>query len=103
MHIVVFITASSKKEAGKIAKGLLSAKLVACVNIVGGVESFFWWKNKIDRAGECLLIAKSAEKKLEEIIKTAKSLHSYDVPEIIALPVIGGNKAYLDWIDDSIR
>ncbi len=103
MYIVIFITAGSKKEAEKIARGLLSARLVACVNIVDGVESFFWWKNKIDRARECLLIMKSTEKKLKEVIKIAKSLHSYDVPEIIALSVIGGNKPYLDWIDDSIR
>jgi len=102
-YIVVFITVSNKKEAVKIAKGLLTAKLVACVNIVDKVESFFRWEGRVDHAKEFLLIAKSSRRKFGEIIKMVKSLHSYDVPEIIGLPVIGGNKSYLDWIDDSIR
>lgn len=103
MYIVIFITAASKKEAVKIAEALLRRRLAACVNIVGKVESFFWWQGKIDRARECLLIAKSAKSKLGKIIKAVKSLHSYEVPEIISLPVSGGNKNYLDWINDSIR
>ncbi len=103
MYIVIFITAGSKKEAVKIAEALLKHRLVACVNIVDKVESFFWWKGKVDRARECWLIAKSAKSKLDKIIKIVKSLHTYEVPEIISLPVSGGNKNYLNWIDDSIR
>ena len=103
MHIIVLITCAKKQEATKIMKALLEKKLVACVNIVDKVESFFWWKGKIDRAQECLLIAKSTRVKLDKITKVVKSLHSYEVPEIIGLPVAGGNKTYLDWIDDCIR
>ena len=103
MYIVILITCAKKQEATKIVKALLRKKLVACVNIVDKVESFFWWKGKIDRAQECLLIAKSTRAKLNKITEVVKSLHSYVVPEIISLPVAGGNKTYLDWIDDCIR
>jgi len=102
-YIVVFITAANKKEALKIAQGLLARRLAACVNIVDKLESFFWWKGKIDHTREYLLIAKSTRAKLVKITRLVKSLHSYDVPEIIGLPVIGGNKIYLDWINDCIR
>jgi periplasmic divalent cation tolerance protein len=103
MYIVIFITCARKPEAVKIAKALLSRKLVACVNIVDKLESFFWWKGKIDRAKECLVIAKSTRAKLDKITRVVKSLHSYEVPEIIGLPIFGGSKTYLDWIDGAIR
>lgn len=100
MKIVVFITAANKKEAKRIAKGLIKEKLAACVNIVGGIESLFWWQTKIDKAGEVLLIVKTKKQLLNRLIRLVKSLHSYTVPEIIALPIIGGNSDYLNWIDD---
>jgi periplasmic divalent cation tolerance protein len=103
MHIVIFITTANKKEANKIAKELLRDRLVACVNILDKIESFFWWKRKIDCAKESLLIIKSKEEKLNQIIRRVKSLHSYEVAEIIALPIRAGNKDYLRWIDDSLR
>ena len=103
MYIIILITCAKKKEALKIGKALLEKKLVACVNIVDKVESLFWWESKIDRTRECLIIAKSTRARFDKIIKMVKSLHSYLVPEIIGLPVLGGNKTYLDWIDDSIR
>jgi len=103
MYIVVLVTAANKKEAQKIASGLLEKKLAACVNISEKVGSFFWWQGKIDQAQEALLIIKSQKSKLTRIIKTVKSLHSYKVPEIIALPIIGGNQDYLRWIDGSFR
>jgi periplasmic divalent cation tolerance protein len=103
MYIVTFVTASSKKEAEKIVKALLKNKLAACVNVVREIESFFWWRGKIDRAKETLLIIKSKKAKLAGIIKLVKSLHSYEVPEIIALPITGGFKPYLEWIDESVR
>jgi len=102
MFIVIFITCVNKNQAKKIAAGLINAKLAACVNIVGGVESLFWWEKKVDRAREVLLIVKSRKTKLAGIIKKVKSLHSYSTPEIIALPIIGGDKPYLKWIDESL-
>jgi periplasmic divalent cation tolerance protein len=103
MHIVIFITSANKAEARRIAAALLEKKLVACANIVDNVLSFFWWKKKIDKASEVLMVAKSTGGKLARIVKVVRSLHSYAVPEIIALPIVGGNKDYLDWIDESIR
>lgn len=103
MHIVIFITAPSKKEAKDIAARLLKKKLAACVNIIAKIESLFWWQTKIDNAKETLLIIKTKKTKLAKIITLVKSIHSYDVPEIIALPIIAGEKKYLKWINDSLR
>lgn len=101
MYAVIFITCANKKEAGRIAKALVKNKLAACVNIVDKIESIFWWQGKVDLASEALLIMKSKREKLTKIIKLVKSMHSYEVPEIIALPIIGGYRPYLEWIDES--
>lgn len=98
--IVIFITASSNKEAKTIANELLNKKRVACVNIVQKIDSFFIWKGKRESCKEVLLIAKSSVRLLKDIIKLVKKIHSYEVPEIIALPIVGGNKDYLNWIKD---
>ena len=103
MYIVILITCSNKKEAREIAQALIEQKLAACVNIIDNVQSLFWWKAKVDLARESLLIVKSGKLKLTKIIRLVKSLHSYQVPEIIALPILAGNKDYLRWIDESIR
>lgn len=103
MHLVVFVSAGSKEEAEKIASGLLKEKLAACVNIVKDVDSHFWWQGKLDRAKETLLIIKTKKSLFAGLVKKVKSLHSYEVPEIIALPIIAGHKPYLDWIDESTR
>ena len=103
MYIVVLITAVDKKQAAKIARALVQRKLVACVNVIDRVSSMFWWKGSVDTAVEVLMLAKSTRAKLPRIAALVKSMHSYEVPEIIALPVVGGNRDYLDWIDESIR
>lgn len=103
MYSVILITASHKKEAGRIAEELLKMKLVACVNIIENVHSLFWWQGKIDKAKEALLIIKTRKALVNKLIKKVKSLHSYTVPEIICLPIIAGNREYLKWIDDSTR
>ena len=99
--VVIFVTCANKKEAESIAKVLVKNKFAACVNILDKVKSFFWWEAKIDQADEILLIIKSKKTKLSRIIKLVKSMHSYQVPEIIALPIAGGYKPYLRWIDES--
>jgi periplasmic divalent cation tolerance protein len=99
-HIVVFITAETPEQARKIADALLSKKLAACVNIVPQVHSLFWWQDKIDSADESLLIVKTEATLLDKVIASVKRNHSYTVPEIIALPIVGGNKDYLHWIDE---
>ena len=101
MYVVILVTAKDIAEANKIADGLVEDKLAACVNIVQAVRSLFWWEGKVDKADEVLLVIKSLKRHLQKIIKKVKSLHSYTVPEIIALPIIGGNKDYLDWVKNS--
>jgi len=103
MKIAVFVTAANKKEAEKIASVLVKEKLVACVNILSDIKSVFWWDKKVQSSKEVLLIAKSSKKMFPRIIRRVKSMHSYELPEIIALPVVSGYKPYLRWIDDSLR
>lgn len=98
-HIVVLVTAGSDAEAKKIAEGLTAEREAACVNIVPGVNSLFRWQGKLDAAPEYLLIIKTRSALLSEVVSLVKRLHSYEVPEIIALPVVGGNSEYLEWLD----
>ena len=102
-YIVLLITASNIEEANKIAEVLLNQRKVACVNIVPGVSSLFWWQDKLDSAQESLLIVKTKASLLPEVISLVKGIHSYDVPEIIALPIVGGNQDYLEWIDNEVK
>lgn len=102
-YIVVFVTASSEEEAQKIANSLVEKKIAACVNIVGGVNSIFSWQGKIDRASESLLIVKTKECRFDDLKKEVKLIHSYDTPEIIAMPIVLGDQKYLEWIDESVR
>lgn len=101
--IVLFITTSSRKEAEKIANTLLGEKLVACANMLDGVHSLFWWQGEIDSSNEVFLMVKTKSALLQEIIHRVKELHSYDVPEIIALPIVGGSQEYLSWINESVK
>ena len=101
--VVILITTGSDEEAHKIADMLLAQRKVACVNIMPRVDSLFWWQGKIDSAQESLLVIKTKASQLDEIIASVRELHSYEVPEIIALPVVGGNQDYFDWIDKEVR
>ncbi len=101
-YIVVFVTAGSIKQAGVIATELLKQKAAACVN-TAGIDSLFTWKSKIEKTKEILLIVKSQRKLFRKIEKIVRKFHSYEVPEIIALPVIAGHKPYLDWINESTK
>ena len=98
-HIVIFITAADEEEARLISRVLLKQRKASCINIIPGINSLFWWQKKIDLAKESLLVIKTRAVLLDEIIQLVKEIHSNDVPEIIALPIIGGNQEYLEWID----
>ena len=100
--IVILITVANTEEAEQIAKALLEQKKVACVNIVPKVDSVFWWDDKIESEPESLMIVKTKASLLPEIINLVKGIHSYTVPEIIALPIVGGNQDYLEWINNSV-
>ena len=97
-YVVVLVTASGREEAEKITAALLERRQAACVNIVASVISRFWWKGKIDSADEALLIIKTRQTAITDVIKTVQINHSYSVPEIIVLPITGGSEAYLNWI-----
>ncbi len=97
-NVVVLITAGSDDEAQRIADELTKQRKAACVSIIRNIHSLFWWEGKIDSASEVLLIAKTKVSQLSGLVKLVKELHSYDVPEVIALPIVGGNQDYLDWI-----
>ena len=95
---MIMVTCASKEEARKIAMSLLGKRLVACANIISSIESRFWWKGKIGKAAEFLLTAKTVKSNFKKIKKEVKRLHSYEVPEIIAVPIVTGSRDYLDWI-----
>ena len=101
--IVILITTGSEEEANKIAELLVNERKAACVNIVPRVDSLFWWEGKLDSAQERLLIVKTKASLFPEIVKLVKRVHSYEVPEIIALPIVGGSEDYLEWLDTSVE
>lgn len=102
-EIVILITAGSQDEAAKIARTLVDEHLAACVNVLSGARSFFFWEGRTQEAAETLMICKSRLPLMERIIARVKELHSYTVPEIIALPVAAGLPDYLRWVDDSTK
>jgi periplasmic divalent cation tolerance protein len=102
-YIIILVTCKDKLEAEKIAQLLLEQRLIACGNIVNPVKSFFNWQGKIDNAEECLIVMKSRMDLFGQIAEQVKSLHSYEVPEVLALPIVEGSKAYLDWMKDVLK
>ena len=101
--VIVLITAGSEEEAHKIGESLVEGKKAACVNIVPGINSLFWWEGKIDSARESLLLVKTKASLFPEIVELVKRMHSYEVPEIIALPIIAGSEDYLKWLDTTCQ
>ena len=99
---IVLVAASSRQEARTIAHAVLKAKLAACVNLVPGVESHYWWQGKLDRGAEFLLILKSARRHFPKLAKLVRAHHSYRTPEIIALSVVASDHAYAKWWLDSV-
>ena len=102
-YILVIMTATNKEEAAKIVRRLLDEKMIACANIMGPVSSFFWWENKIDEAKEFLVFMKSHERLFRGLSSRIKEAHSYQVPEVIALPIIEGLPLYLEWLGASLQ
>jgi periplasmic divalent cation tolerance protein len=102
-EIVVFVTFPSRSEAERIVHMLLTDTLIACGNVIDSVSSFFWWQGKIDSAPEVMVLMKTRGDLFDELAKKIKEHHSYEVPEIIALPILKGSQDYLDWIHDSVR
>lgn len=98
--VIVLITTANEEEAHRISEALLKERLAACVNTIPRVESRYWWRGRLESANECLLLVKTGTSLLPAIIERVKQLHSYEVPEIIALPVASGNPDYLKWLKE---
>lgn len=96
--IVVFMTAANGEEATRLADMLVGAHLAACVQILPEMESVYRWQGKVERQAEVLLIAKTTRGKFDELEREVRALHSYDTPEIVAIPILTGSAPYLEWL-----
>jgi periplasmic divalent cation tolerance protein len=102
-YLTIFVTVPDKKTSQKIIKSILNKKLAACVSVIGGVSSFYWWKNSIEKSLEFLLIMKTVKSKFKKLEKDIKAIHPYEVPEIVAVDICAANKDYLKWIKEYAR
>ena len=101
---IVLVTCGKLKEGRRIARAAVAKRLAACVNVfVGPVESFYTWGGKPEKSREFVLVIKTTEKRLANLEKEVMRLHSYEVPEFIALPIVTGSKEYLHWLGDSVQ
>ncbi len=100
-HVLVYITAGSADEAERIAAALVEERLAACVNVVSPITSIYRWQGAIHRDAEVLLLAKTRRALFQRVVARVKTLHSYQVPDIVALPIVDGSEDYLRWIDET--
>jgi periplasmic divalent cation tolerance protein len=103
MFYIVLVMAKDLAEARHIGERLVEERLVACANVVPGVDSTYRWKGKVERASEALLLMKTSSEKLDRLISRVKELHSYEVPEVLALPIERGSPEYLKWLKESLE
>jgi len=96
--IIVFMTAANGEEATRLADMLVGAHLAACVQILPEMESVYRWEGKVERQAEVLLLAKTTRGKFDELEREVRALHSYDTPEIVAVPIVIGSAPYLEWL-----
>ena len=101
--VVVLVTVGDSEEASHLAKAIVEKRLAACVNLLPGIHSWYWWEGKVTRDQEVLLFMKTSREKFPELQKEVERLHSYAVPEIIALPVVEGSTNYLNWIEENLK
>src|SRR2546425_12508900 len=99
--IVVLMTAPDRDEAGRIAEMLVDSRLAACVQVLPEIHSVYRWKGEVERATETLLLAKTTSDKFDELDRAVREIHSYDTPEIVALPVSAASAPYLKWVLES--
>jgi len=98
----IYMTAGSREEARKIGKELVMSRLAACVNILDNMNSLYMWQGKVQDDSEIVMIAKTTEDHVPQLVEKVKSLHSYECPCIVSILVSGGNQAFLDWIADEV-
>src|SRR5262249_12270667 len=100
-ELVIFVTTATREEAASIADTLVTERLAACVNIIPAVESIYRWEGKVTRDQEALMIIKTTNERYAELERRVKELHSYSIPEVIALEIKHGSPRYLDWLRES--
>jgi periplasmic divalent cation tolerance protein len=100
--LIVLTTAGSADEAERIARALVERRLAACVNVVPGVVSIYRWKDAVQRDAEVLLVVKTSEARFEAVRDAILELHSYEVPEVVSIPLHGGSPAYLAWLTNAL-
>lgn len=101
-NLVVLSTAPDREVARTLAAALVERKLAACVNLVPGLESHYWWEGEVQHDSEVLLICKTRREHLAEVSEVLVETHPYECPEVVALPIVGGYRNYLDWIAESV-
>jgi periplasmic divalent cation tolerance protein len=101
--IVVFSACGSSNEARKLARHLVEMRVAACVNVIPGAYSVFRWEGKLEEAPEWILIIKTTRARLDELKLELRKIHSYAVPEVVALPIVDGSEDYLEWVDREVR
>ncbi len=99
----VYVTVGNKDEAATIAKALITSGLAACVNILDNMQAFYMWEGKLQDDAEVVMIAKTTEARIPELVEKVRSLHSDDCPCVLALPVVGGHQPFLDWIAQEVE
>ncbi len=100
---IVYVTCQDQAEAERVGQALIEAKLAACVNIVERITSMFWWKGKVEKEQEAVLIAKTESGLINQVTERVKSVHSYECPCVISLPIVGGNPEFLQWIREETK
>lgn len=100
--IVILSTCANEDEAERLARALVDARLAACVNVLPRMRSFYRWKGAVENAAECLLLIKSSRQLFPELLAAIEKLHSYDVPEVVVLPIVDGAANYLNWLGENL-
>lgn len=102
-YLQVATTTESKEDADRIAKLLVEARLAACVQQVGPIESTYWWKDRIETAKEWLCLIKTRDSLYDELERAIRAIHPYETPEIIAIPIVNGSDDYLEWLSREVK
>ncbi len=102
-ELIVFCTCANEEEASRIASTIVEERLAACVNLLPPVRSIYRWEGKVETASEILLLIKTSEERLAALEDRVHAMHSYEVPEMIAVPIVSGSAKYLDWLREQVR